>query len=73
MGNSSPITLFEIYVVLSLAVTVIMNSVYTKDVYPHFCVMCSVYIVAILVKDYFCTVILNLSGLEVPISEAKKS
>jgi hypothetical protein len=59
-------------VVLSLAVTMIVNSIYTEDVYPHFCVLCSVYVVAIFVKDYFCTIILNLSGLEVPISEAKK-
>ena len=74
MGDSSPITLLEIYVVLSLAVTVIVSSLYTEDVrvYPHFFVFCSVCVVAILVKDYFFTIILNLGGLEVPISEAKK-
>ena len=48
--------------VLSIAVTVIVNSVYTYDVYPHFCVLCSVYVVAILVKDYFCRIILKLEG-----------
>jgi len=72
VGDSSPVTLFEIYVVLCLVVTMIANSIYTEDVYPHSCVLCSVYIVAILVKDYFYTIILNLSGLEVPISEAKR-
>jgi hypothetical protein len=72
VGDSSPVTLLEIYMVLSLAVTVIVNSIYTEDVYPHFYVLCSVYVVAVFVKDYFCTIIMNLSGLEVPISEAKK-